>query len=100
MGQHELWQKEIYDSRRERYWNEPIADRNGFLSLLLTFREHQRMFKRLGLKPGDLVLDVGCSSGNFLNHLADRYQCKGVGVDISIEAIEAARAQSAWSSVF
>ena len=65
--EHEQWQKDVYDSRRERYRAEGGATQDGLPSLLLTYREHLRMIRRLDLTKDCSVLDVGCSSGNWLN---------------------------------
>jgi ubiquinone/menaquinone biosynthesis C-methylase UbiE len=37
------------------------------------------------------VLDVGCGCGNFLTYLAQRYGCRGVGLDLSLERIKFAQ---------
>ncbi|MCG8605926.1 methyltransferase domain-containing protein [bacterium] len=39
------------------------------------------------LKASDLVLDVGCGLGGTARHLAERYQCKVVGIDLTEEYI-------------
>ncbi len=44
----------------------------------------------LALAPGDDVLDAGCGEGRHLAAIADRFQCHGHGLDISLPAIEAA----------
>jgi sarcosine/dimethylglycine N-methyltransferase len=41
--------------------------------------------------PASYVLDVGCGCGNFLTYLAERYGCRGEGLDISGERIKFAR---------
>jgi sarcosine/dimethylglycine N-methyltransferase len=46
-----------------------------------------------GITAESSVLDVGCGCGNFLLHLAERYGCRGEGLDLSIERVKFAREQ-------
>jgi len=41
--------------------------------------------KKLGLKKGDKVLDIGCGWGSFLFYAEKRYKIKGVGLTVSKE---------------
>lgn len=41
--------------------------------------------RKLGLKAGDKVLDIGCGWGSFLKFAAEKYGITGVGVTISTE---------------
>jgi len=41
--------------------------------------------RKLGLKAGDRILDIGCGWGSFLKFAAEKYGIKGVGVTISKE---------------
>jgi cyclopropane-fatty-acyl-phospholipid synthase len=47
--------------------------------------------KKIGLKPGMKVLDLGCGFGSFLKYAAEHYKISGVGVNISKEQIAFAR---------
>lgn len=47
--------------------------------------------RKLGLKPGMRVLDVGCGWGSFALHAAERYEVNVVGVTLSTEQAERAR---------
>ena len=47
--------------------------------------------RKLGLKPGDRILDIGCGWGNFLAYAAKKYGVSGVGITISKEQIVFAR---------
>ena len=47
--------------------------------------------RKLGLQPGDRVLDIGCGWGSFLAFAAERYGAEGVGVTVSEEQAAAAR---------
>ena len=39
--------------------------------------------KKIGLAPGQRVLDIGCGWGSFLQFAAEKYQINGVGVTVS-----------------
>jgi cyclopropane-fatty-acyl-phospholipid synthase len=39
--------------------------------------------KKIGLKKGDHVLDIGCGWGSFLQFAAEEYQAKGTGLTVS-----------------
>ncbi len=47
--------------------------------------------RKLGLKAGQTVLDIGCGWGSFLKFAAEKYGVKGVGITISKEQAELAR---------
>jgi cyclopropane-fatty-acyl-phospholipid synthase len=47
--------------------------------------------KKIGLKPGMSVLDIGCGFGGFLKYAAEHYKITGVGINISKEQIKFAR---------
>lgn len=50
--------------------------------------------RKVGLKPGMKVLDLGCGFGSFLKYAAEHYKITGVGVNISKEQIKFARESS------
>lgn len=41
--------------------------------------------KKIGLKSGDNILDIGCGWGSFLKYAAEKYGIKGTGVTVSKE---------------
>jgi cyclopropane-fatty-acyl-phospholipid synthase len=47
--------------------------------------------KKIGLKPGMTVLDLGCGFGGFLKYAAEHYKVSGVGINISKEQVKFAR---------
>lgn len=47
--------------------------------------------RKLQLKPGDRVLDIGCGWGSFLIYAAEKYGITGVGVTVSKEQLALAR---------
>ncbi|PIN86228.1 hypothetical protein COV19_05460 [Candidatus Woesearchaeota archaeon CG10_big_fil_rev_8_21_14_0_10_44_13] len=53
----------------------------------LTNSNHLRMIKKLGMKKGDKVLDVGCASGNLMRILSKKYGIRGYGIDITPTSI-------------
>ncbi len=44
--------------------------------------------KKLGLKPGQRVLDIGCGWGSFMKFAAQRYKVKCVGLTVSREQVK------------
>jgi cyclopropane-fatty-acyl-phospholipid synthase len=49
--------------------------------------------RKLGLKTGDRILDIGCGWGSLLEHAAKHYGVRGVGLTISNEQAVYAREQ-------
>jgi len=47
--------------------------------------------KKLGIKKGDKVLEIGCGWGSWLKYAAKRYKIKGVGLTVSKEQQSFAR---------
>jgi len=47
--------------------------------------------RKLNLKPGQKILDIGCGWGSFAKYAAEKYKVKVVGITISKEQIELAR---------
>ena len=47
--------------------------------------------KKLGLKKGMRVLDIGCGWGSFLKYAAEKYGINGVGITVSKEQVKLAR---------
>ena len=41
--------------------------------------------RKIGLKPGDTILDIGCGWGGLLKYAAEKYGAKGVGITVSKE---------------
>ena len=88
-------------SGNEKFWNKTYSRRKGAEYLALSTepsedlqkftrwleREHGRSF----LNPRSSVLDLGCGNGRNLMYFAREYGMRGVGYDISSEAIKQAR---------
>ncbi len=47
--------------------------------------------RKVGLKPGMKVLDLGCGFGSFLKYAAEKYGVTGVGVNLSKEQMKFAK---------
>lgn len=56
--------------------------------------KHDLLCRKMGLKPGDRVLDIGCGFGGFARYAAQHYGAEVVGVTISNEQLKSARALS------
>ena len=68
----------------------------GYWENAATLEEAQRakldlVFRKLDLKPGQRVLDVGCGWGGALEYAAREYSVEGVGITISREQADYAR---------
>jgi 2-polyprenyl-3-methyl-5-hydroxy-6-metoxy-1,4-benzoquinol methylase len=99
-------QKAIYDGEHEGYV--PLyADLAAFKALMRAQVERARLsgrfgtslkavrnakeLSRLGLRPGQRVLDCGSGGGILINQLVARFGVKGAGVDLSRLALSRAR---------
>ena len=47
--------------------------------------------RKLGLKAGDRVLDIGCGFGSFSEHAAEEHKVESVGITVSKEQVKLAR---------
>jgi len=47
--------------------------------------------RKIKLKKGDNILDIGCGWGGFLKFVAENYGAKGVGITVSKEQVEFAK---------
>lgn len=79
------WNKEYAKPEHLRLSTEPGEDFLKFLRFL------ERHYGREYTNPLSLAVDVGCGNGRHLRHLAETYGMRGIGYDISKEAIEQAR---------
>lgn len=39
------------------------------------------VFDLIPVSAGDTILDIGCGTGGILNHLVEKYGCRGIGID-------------------
>ncbi len=47
--------------------------------------------RKLNLKPGQKILDIGCGWGSFMKFAAEKYKVKAVGITVSKEQVELGR---------
>lgn len=53
--------------------------------------KHERILQRLGVRPGDHVLDIGCGWGGFATYAARTRGCRVTGITLSTEQLAWAR---------
>ena len=76
-----FWDKEYKDSDHLALSTNPSED----LMKFCRFLERDEDFQILN--PGDSVLDLGCGNGRNLIYLSNNFGMRGIGYDISTEAI-------------
>jgi ubiquinone/menaquinone biosynthesis C-methylase UbiE len=59
----------------------------------------EEMLRMAGVRPGDVVYDLGCGDGRIVIMAAQKFGARGVGVDIDPKRIEEARANAARAGV-
>jgi cyclopropane-fatty-acyl-phospholipid synthase len=57
--------------------------------------KYQRILERLGVQPGDRILEIGCGWGGFAEHAAATRGCRVTGVTVSQAQLDYARARIA-----
>ena len=67
---------------------------------LLRPENRQSMLEKLGIRPGDRVLDVGCGPGALPTYLAEGVEASFVGIDLDPTLFDAARAESLLNTEF
>lgn len=87
---------DIGNNLYERMLGESMAYTCGYWKDAKTLDEAQfakfdLVCKKVGLKPGMTVLDLGCGFGGFLKYAAEHYGVSGVGVNLSKEQVKFAR---------
>ncbi len=71
------------------YWSSPTTPAKN-----LDDAQEQKLdlvCRKIGLKPGQTVLDIGCGWGSFLKFAAEKYGAKGIGITVSKEQAALAR---------
>jgi SAM-dependent methyltransferase len=76
-----FWNREYQTAEHITLSHEPSEDLEKFC------RWHERNFGRTLLNPTSSALDLGCGNGRNLIYLAREYGMRGIGYDISEEAI-------------
>lgn len=52
------------------------------------FAKYELTCKKMGLKPGDTVLEIGCGWGGLAKFMAEKYGCYVVAIDIAREPVK------------
>ncbi len=89
MNHKDFWNREYKTSEHLALSTAPSEDLEKFTRFL------EREYKREFLNGYARVLDLGCGNGRNLIYLVQAYGIKGIGYDISDEAIKQARHASA-----
>ena len=76
------WDREYTRPEHLRLSNEPAED------FLKSLRYLERHYGREYLNPLALAVDIGCGNGRHLIYLANYFAMRGIGYDISKEAID------------
>ena len=105
---HYLWQRHTYENDK-RYISEPYDLGNEFYALwldkdmqytcgyfhtpedsidLAQEQKREHICRKLRLKPGQTLLDIGCGWGGMMIYAAQHYGVTGVGVTLSNEQAE------------
>jgi 23S rRNA (guanine745-N1)-methyltransferase len=85
-----LLQPQDRRSRRPGDTPEAIAARRRLHDRGITQPLLRAISEMLGASRSDIVLDAGCGEGFYLAGLAQETGCQGHGIDIAVEAVEAA----------
>jgi len=73
------------------YWNPSTSLRAGAQNLDEAQESKLDLVcRKIGLKKGNTVLDIGCGWGSFLKFAAEKYQAKGTGITVSKNQAELA----------
>lgn len=72
------------------YWADGVTDlRHAQLA------KYDIVCRKLGLRPGQRILDIGCGFGGFARYAAERYGVAVVGITLSVEQAKVARERCA-----
>ncbi len=77
----DTYPRSLFESRQRIY-------RAGFYEPLI--REIADILNKHVTAPSPLIVDAGCGEGYFLSRIIDSFSCRGIGFDISKEAIRLA----------
>jgi 2-polyprenyl-3-methyl-5-hydroxy-6-metoxy-1,4-benzoquinol methylase len=85
---------QIYPTDYAPHYSAATKGRFGLLSVVLNYLMNMAKIKKIvckNLNSQSRVLDVGCGSGAFLNNIKAKTGCQVFGVDISENAVQAAK---------
>jgi SAM-dependent methyltransferase len=89
----DFWDKEYSSPTHLALSNEPAEDLVKFTRWLARAWEKDRDAV-LGIDRSSVVLDLGCGNGRNLIYLATSFGCRGIGYDVSGEAVRQAKAMA------
>jgi len=71
---------------------QPLREQSQSLAPFVTSPQPivDHMLEMVGLKPGELVYDLGCGDGRILITAAQKYKARGIGVEISPKLVATA----------
>ncbi len=91
MSQHQdFWNKEYKSPKHLALSEQPAEDLEKFSRWLARAWEKEPQ-AILGIDANSFVVDMGCGNGRNLAYLAKTFGCRGIGFDVSGEAIRQAR---------
>lgn len=69
------------DSRAYLNFCEEIYGYRMYLFNMMDKTQLDYLFNAVSIVKSDIILDLGCGTGNILNHLVKQYGCRGIGID-------------------
>jgi cyclopropane-fatty-acyl-phospholipid synthase len=85
-----LFSREL-DSLEESWGTHPSSERRSVTLEQAQAAKRELICRKLALREGERVLDVGCGWGSFVIHAADNYGVQAVGITLSPAQAELAR---------
>ncbi|KAI3976988.1 hypothetical protein MKX01_008846 [Papaver californicum] len=73
--------------RYERVFGEGYVSTGGFASFVFEQRQQRNLLKKLELKPGQKVLDVGCGIGGGDLYMPENFDIEVVGINLSVNMV-------------
>jgi len=81
----QFWDKEYKNPEHLTLSEEPSSDMLSFIKWV------QRNAEWPAFNQGGMVLDIGCGNGRNIGNLCQEFKMKGIGLDLSRSAIDAAK---------
>lgn len=81
------FKSDIYQNIKNRTWGEKSIN----IASLISIEQLNRFCDWVSLIPGHNILDACCGVGETTKYFSERMQCNGYGIDVSSDAINAAK---------